>query len=93
MSLSTQMQLEEELEDLKHDMQQIFLNAPATSIAFDGNIPRYIKSAFDHLMAENRRLEDENRHLRTRADFLHSELVKFVKISVDMKTTPLQELP
>ena len=93
MSLSTQMQLEEELEDLKHDMQQIFLNAPATSIAFDGNIPRYIKSAFDHIMAENRRLEEENRHLHTRADFLQSEILKFVKINVDLKTTPIQELP
>ena len=69
MSLSEQMMLEE-VEDLRDQLTKIMLSVPASMLAFDGNIPLYVKNAFDAQQAEIDRLTAELGGQRKRADSL-----------------------
>lgn len=70
MSLSEQMILEEEVEDLRDQLTKIMLSVPTSTLAFDGNIPLYAKNAFDAQQAEIDRLTAELDGQRKRADSL-----------------------
>lgn len=70
MSLSEQMILEEEVEDLRDQLTKIMLSVPTSTLTFDGNIPLYVKNAFDAQQAEIDRLTAELDGQRKRADSL-----------------------
>lgn len=59
MSLSEQMMMEEEVEDLRDQLTKVMLSVPTSTLAFDGNIPLYVKNAFDAQQAEIDRLTAE----------------------------------
>ena len=68
MSLSEQMILEEEVEDLRDQLTKIMLSVPTNMLGFDGNIPLYVKNAFDTQQAEIDRLTAELDGQRKRGD-------------------------
>ena len=68
MSLSEQMMLEEEIEDLRDQLTKIMLSVPTNMLGFDGNIPLYVKNAFDTQQAEIDRLTVELDGQRKRGD-------------------------
>lgn len=70
MSLSEQMMMEEEVEDLRDQLTKIMLSVPTNMLGFDGNIPLYVKNAFDAQQAEIDRLTVELDGQRKRADSL-----------------------
>ena len=70
MSLSEQMILEEEVEDLRDQLTKIMLSVPTSMLGFDGNIPLYVKNAFDAQQAEIDCLTAELDGQRKRADSL-----------------------
>lgn len=70
MSLSEQMALEEEVEDLRDQLTKIMLSVPTNMLGFDGNIPLYVKNAFDAQQAEIDCLTAELDGQRKRADSL-----------------------
>ena len=70
MSLSEQMILEEEVEDLRDQLTKIMLFVPTNMLGFDGNIPLYVKNAFDTQQAEIDCLTAELDGQRKRADSL-----------------------
>lgn len=78
MSLSEQMALEEERDDLRDQLCQILLSVPSTTIAFDGNIPFYVRSAFDRQQLEIERLAAENESLKSWGKLVLSELTRIV---------------
>lgn len=84
MSLSEQMAMEDEIEELRDQLCRILLSVPTTTMAFDGNIPLYVKTAFDSQQDEIDRLRSENSHLHTQVDFLKSELMKFVNAALEL---------
>ena len=68
MSLSEQMILEEEVEDLRDQLTKIMLSVPTNMLGFDGNILLYVKNAFDTQQAEIDRLTAELDRQRKRGD-------------------------
>lgn len=68
MSLSEQMILEEEVEDLRDQLTKIMLSVPTNMLGFDGNIPLYVKNAFDAQQAEIDQLTAELDGQRKRGD-------------------------
>lgn len=68
MSLSEQMMLEEEVEDLRDQLTKIMLSVPTNMLGFDGNILLYVKNAFDAQQAEIDRLTAELDGQRKRGD-------------------------
>lgn len=85
MSLSELMAMEDEMAGLRDQLSRIVLAVPDTFSAFDGDIPTYVKSAFDAHAEEISRLQAENQHLRSQASFLREELMKFVNISPELR--------
>jgi hypothetical protein len=70
MSLSEQMMMEEEIEDLREQLTKIMLSVPTNMLGFDGNIPLYVQNAFDAQQAEIDRLTSELENQRKRGDSL-----------------------
>ena len=70
MSLSEQMAMEEEIEDLRDQLTKIMLSVPTNTSGFDGNIPLYVQNAFEAQRAEISRLSDELESQRKRGDSL-----------------------
>ena len=68
MSLSEQMMMEEEVDDLRDQLAKIMLSVPTNILGFDGNIPLYVKNAFDAQQAEIDRLTLELEGQRKRGD-------------------------
>ena len=62
--------MEEEVKDLRDQLTKIMLSVPANMLGFDGNIPLYVKNAFDAQQAEIDRLTVELDGQRKRADSL-----------------------
>lgn len=60
----------EEVKDLRDQLTKIMLSVPTNMLGFDGNIPLYVKNAFDAQQAEIDRLTVELDGQRKRADSL-----------------------
>jgi hypothetical protein len=60
----------EEIEDLRDQLTRIMLSVPTSTLGFDGNIPLYVKNAFDAQQAEIDRLTLELEGQRKRGDSL-----------------------
>ena len=55
-------------EDFRDQLTKIMLSVPTSMLAFDGNIPLYVKNAFDAQQAEINRLTAELDGQRKRGD-------------------------
>ena len=62
--------MSKETEDFRDQLTKIMLSVPTSMLAFDGNIPLYVKNAFDAQQAEINRLTAELDGQRKRADSL-----------------------